>query len=131
MNTKINNGGEVKEMSVDRLAEIIKSQFDDFYIYFKGRIDNLEVKIDNLEKRIDHLEKRIDGLEVRMDKLEMRINNLEVRIDKIEKRIDDIDIKLDDVESRLGYKIDTMNLDKVGRDEHNKLVKKLTLKNVL
>ncbi len=124
MNTKINNGGEVKEMSIDRLAEIIKSQFDDFYIYFKGRIDNLEVKIDNLEKRIDHLEKRIDHLEKRID-------GLEVRMDKLEKRIDDIDIKLDDVESRLGYKIDTMNLDKVGRDEHNKLVKKLTLKNVL
>lgn len=108
MNTKIHIK---EEMNLDRFAEIVMAEFIDLRKDMNEGFNSLESRLSNKINEVDF-------------KLTNRIDNLDFRVDKLEQKMD---TRFDE----LTYKIDTVAVDKVSRNEHNTLVKKLTLKNVL
>jgi len=107
-----------EEMTLDRFAEIVMAEFIDLRQDMTNGFSELENKIDSVDLRLSN---RIDGVE---SKLTSRIDNIDYKIDKLEQKME---YRFDE----LSCKIDTLAVDKVSLDEHNELVKKLTLKNVL
>lgn len=121
MNTKTINE-EIRAMTLDRFAEIVMAEFIDLRKDMNEGFNSLESRLSNKIDEVDFkLTHRIDSLG---SKLTSRIDNLDFRVDKLEQKMD---TRFDE----LTYKIDTLVVDKVSRNEHNTLVKKLTLKNVL
>ena len=111
MNTQKNNE---QGITLDRLAEIVMAEFIDFKQDVTGKFKSVENRIQGVE---NVLNSRVDGVE-------LKINNIDYRVDKLEQKMD---ARFDE----LGYRIDGLAVDKVSYEEHNKLLKKLALQNVL
>jgi chromosome segregation ATPase len=72
-------------------------------------------QVDPLHDDVAHLDRRFDQVDARFDQVDARFDQVDARFDQVDARLDQVDARFEHLESKLGARIDALDVKLSGK----------------
>ena len=80
-----------------------------------AQTDSIHGDIARLDRRFDQVDARFDQLDARFDQVDARFDQVDARFDQVDARFEQVDARFEHVESKLGARIDALDVKLSGK----------------